>query len=123
MYVSELIEDFLEQHQVDKRTSFFSGLCMEELATNVILHGFTKNNDKHYCDIKVMIDPDGIVLRIRDNCPYFDIRERYNSLSEEDANASIGIRLIYAVAKDVKYINVLKTNTIIIRMCHGDGSG
>lgn len=114
--VSKQIEDFLEQHQVDKRTSFFSGLCMEELATNVILHGFTKNNDKHYCDIKVMIDPDGIVLRIRDNCPYFDIRERYNSLSEEDANASIGIRLIYAVAKDVKYINVLKTNTIIIQM-------
>lgn len=114
--VSKQIEEFLEQHQVDKRTSFFSGLCMEELATNVILHGFTKNNSKYYCDIKVMIDPDGIVLRIRDNCPYFDIRERYNSLSEEDANASIGIRLIYAVAKDVKYINVLKTNTIIIRM-------
>lgn len=114
--VSEQIEDFLKQHQVDERTSYFSGRCMEELATNVVEHGFTKDGKKHDCDIRVMIDPDGVVLRIRDNCPYFNIRERYDSLTKDDPDAGLGIRLAYAVAKDVTYINILKTNTLIIRM-------
>ena len=114
--VSERIESFCEQHQVDQRTSFFSGRCMEELATNVIVHGFSMDDKQHDCDIRVMIDPDGVTLRIRDNCPYFNIRERHDSLAENDMESSLGIRLVYALAKDVNYINILKTNTLIIRM-------
>lgn len=114
--VSERVEAFCEQHQVEKRTSYFSGLCMEELATNVIEHGFTEDDKKHYCEIRVMIDPEEVVLRIRDDCPYFNIRERYDSLVENDMESSLGIRLVYALAKDVSYINILKTNTLIIRM-------
>lgn len=114
--VSEKIEAFCSRHGVNERTSYFSGRCMEELATNVIEHGFTKDEKKHYCDIRVMIDKDAVTLRIRDNCRYFNIRERYDSLTENDAESGLGIRLVYAMAKDVTYINILKTNTLIIRM-------
>lgn len=114
--VSERVEAFCGQHQVNHRTAYFSGRCMEELATNVVEHGFTKDDKKHYCDIRVMLEPDEVVLRIRDDCPYFDIRERYDSLTEDDLSSSIGIRLVFAHAKEVNYINIFNTNTLIIRM-------
>ena len=114
--VSEKIESFFEEHGVDKRTSYFSGRCMEELAGNVIEHGFTKDDKKHMCDIRVMIDDDGVVMRIRDDCKYFDIRERYESLSADDVESGIGIRIVYEHAKEVKYVNVFNTNTLIIKM-------
>lgn len=114
--VSEQIETFLNRHQVDSRTSYFSALCMEELATNVIEHGFTKDTKKHYCDIRVMMEKEEVTLRIRDNCRYFNIRERYDSLTDDDMDSSVGIRLVYALAKDVSYLNIFNTNTLIIRM-------
>ncbi len=114
--VSEQISDFLLEHQIDKKTSIFSKLCIEELATNVIEHGFTKDEKKHYCDIRVMIEPDEVILRIRDDCPYFNIRERYDGLSKKDRRSGMGIRMVFSAAKDVNYISILKTNTLIIRM-------
>lgn len=114
--VSEKVESFFAEHGVDKRTSYFAGRCMEELAGNVVEHGFVKDDKPHNCDIRVMIDDDGVVMRIRDDCPYFNIRERYDSLSEDDMESGIGIRLVYAHAKEVNYINVFNTNTLIIKM-------
>lgn len=114
--VSESIEAFCDEHHVNKRKSYFSARCMEELAANIIEHGFTKDNKKHHCDIRVMIDPGEVVLRLRDDCPYFNIRERYDSLTDDDMDTNVGIRLVYALAKDVTYINVFNTNTLIIRI-------
>ncbi|MBQ0011366.1 MAG: hypothetical protein KBT07_01520 [Clostridiales bacterium] len=114
--VSEQIESFCIAHQVDKRQSFFSARCMEELSTNIILNGFTADDKKHHCDIRVMIDPDGVVLRLRDDCPYFNIRERYDSLAEDDIDAGVWIRMVFALAKDIRYINIFNTNTLVIRM-------
>lgn len=114
--VSERIEAFCRQHNADKRKGYFSARCMEELATNIIEHGFTMDDKKHHCDIRVMLEPDEVVLRLRDDCPYFNIRERYDSLSDDDMETGVGIRLVYALAKDVNYINIFNTNTLIIRM-------
>lgn len=114
--VSERIEAFCNQHGVDQRKAYFSARCMEELSTNIILNGFTRDDKKHHCDIRVMLDPDEVVLRLRDDCPYFNIRERYDSLAEDDIDAGVWIRMVFALAKDVNYINIFNTNTLIIRM-------
>ena len=114
--VSEQIEAFLRQRHVDQRKGYYSARCMEELATNIIEHGFTMDDKKHHCDIRVMIDPDEVVLRLRDDCPYFNVRERFDSLADDDVESNLGIRLVYALAKDVNYINIFNTNTLIIRM-------
>lgn len=113
--ISERIEYFCSAHGVDKRKSYFSARCMEELSTNVIERGFT-DDKKHHCDIRVMIAPDEVVLRLRDDCPYFNIRERYDALAEDDIDAGVWIRMVFALAKDVDYINIFNTNTLIIRM-------
>ena len=114
--VSERIEAFCEQHHADKRKGYYSARCMEELATNIVEHGFAMDDKQHYCDIRVMLEPDEVVLRLRDDCPYFNIRERYDSLVDDDLETNLGIRLVYALAKEVNYINIFNTNTLIIRM-------
>ena len=114
--VSERIESFCNAHQVEQRKSYFSARCMEELAANIILNGFTQDDKKHHCDIRIMIEPDEVVLRLRDDCPYFNIRERYDALAEDDMDAGVWIRMVFALAKDVNYINIFNTNTLIIRM-------
>lgn len=114
--LSDQIKSFCLVHQFDMQKSTFSALCMEELATNIILNGFTADDKKHHCDIRVMIDSDGVVFRLRDDCPYFNIRERYDSIAQDDFDAGLSIRMVFALAKDIKYINIFNTNTLIIRM-------
>ncbi len=114
--ISEQIESFCCERGVDRRKAYFSARCMEELTANIVLNGFKGDDKKHHCDIRVMIDPDEVTLRLRDDCPYFNIRERYDSLAEDDYDAGVWIRMVYALAKDVDYINIFNTNTLIIRM-------
>ena len=37
-------------------------------------------------------------------------------LAEDDIDAGVWIRMVFALAKDVQYINIFNTNTMIIRM-------
>lgn len=116
--VAERIEEFCGQHHVDRRKGYYSARCMEELAANVIERAFTADGKEHHCDIRVMIDQEcgEVLLRLRDDCPYYNIRERYDALAEDDIDAGVWIRLVFALAREVNYINIFNTNTLIIRM-------
>ena len=56
------------------------------------------------------------VLRLRDDCRRFDLREQAErwSLDPEHPEENIGIRLVLRVAKDIAYTNTMKTNNLII---------
>lgn len=114
--ISEQVYDYCKAHGVEHRRAYYSSLCIEELAGNVVEHGFTKDNKTHSCDIRVMMEDGDIVLRIRDDCRYFNIKERYEAMSSADTTANVGIRLVYGIAKDVSYVHLLDTNTLIIRV-------
>lgn len=55
---------------------YFAGLALEEMAGNVVSHGFSADNKKYFIDIRVVHKGDDIILRIRDNCIAFDPTER-----------------------------------------------
>ena len=50
-----------------------------------------------------MIEDGDIVLRIRDDCRYFNMKERYEVLKNKDKFSGIGIKLVYGIAKDINY--------------------
>ena len=53
--VSEAVIKFCRQHGMDRRKTFFSGLALEEMAGNVVSHGFRKDRKKnHSADIRVI---------------------------------------------------------------------
>ena len=65
----------------------------EEMAGNVVTHGFSDTGKKHAVDIRVVYKDNELTLRIRDNCKSFDPSEHAKSKDSEDVG-NIGIRLV-----------------------------
>ena len=94
-----------------------NALCLEEIAGNIVEHGFKLDRKPHYCDIRILIEQDHtICLRIRDDCKLFDMQEIYKALKKEDIAANVGIKIVYGMARDVSYFSLLKTNNVIIHI-------
>ena len=114
--VSRQVIEFCEKRGVDRRRSFLAGLCMEDMAGNIVTHGFGKDEKKHSVDIRVIHKGDEIILRLRDNCKAFDPAIRTKIMEQGDEGKNVGIRLVYSIAKDVSYQNLLGMNVLTIRI-------
>ena len=75
-----------------------AGLFLEEMAGNVVEHGFTKDDKKHTVDIRVVHKNEDVILRIKDDCVPFDPGERQK------------------MAESVQYQNILGLNVLTIRI-------
>ena len=116
MDVSRRVIAFCEEHGVDKRRSYLAGLCMEEMAGNVVGHGFTKDKKQHSVDIRVALKDEQIVLRIRDNCRAFNPADYARAMDPDDEGRNVGIRMVYRMAADVSYQNLLGMNVLTMRI-------
>ena len=66
--------------------------------------------------IRVLIVNGDLILRFRDSCRLFNIRERYETIDKNDVTKNIGIRMVMNIAKDVMYVSALNLNTTIIKL-------
>lgn len=114
--VSVKINDFCRERGIDDRRAFFSSLCMEEMAGNIVQHGFSKDSKEHSIDIRVVHKDENIILRIRDNCSAFDPSEYNRVMQDDDIGKNIGIRMVYSIAGKVDYQNLLGMNVLTIRL-------
>ena len=114
--VSRQIQDFCEEHGISKRSSYLAGLSMEELAGNIIDHGFSKDKHSHSVDVRVAKKENDVILRIKDDCVPFDPGERQKLTDNEDISKNIGLRMVFRMAKDIKYQNILGLNVLTIRI-------
>ena len=87
--ISRQISEFCRQRGIDGERSYLASLCMEEMAGNVVRHGFSKDNKRHSADIRVVHKGDEIILRIRDNCSAFNPSEYHKATSKNPVFASI----------------------------------
>ncbi len=116
MTVSKQITDFCDERGIDRRRAFFAGLCMEEMAGNVVIHGFKKDNKQHSVDIRVVHKNDKIILRLRDDCTSFNPSDRIKVMETDDMGKNVGIRLVYKIASDVRYQNLFGMNVLTMRI-------
>ncbi len=130
--ISYQIEEFCLSRGVDKRRAMLSGLAMEEMAGNVVTHGFRSDNKHHSADIRVTCKGDDVILRLRDNCAAFNPMDRMKLVNPEDMakNAGlrvlletakhveyhIGINLAFRISREVQYKNLLGLNVLMIRI-------
>jgi LytS/YehU family sensor histidine kinase len=89
---------------------------MEEMAGNIIDHGFVKDKKKHSVDVRVVHKGNEVILRLRDDCVPFDPGERSKMTGSEDPVKNIGIRMIYKMAKEVQYQNIFGLNVLTMRI-------
>ncbi|WP_026651612.1 MATE family efflux transporter [Butyrivibrio proteoclasticus] len=114
--VAEQVQEFCKKRGVDKRRSYLAGLSMEEMAGNIVEHGFTKDKKTHSVDIRVVHKDDDVILRLKDDCVPFDPRERQKITENDDPTKNMGIRMIFKVASDVQYQNILGLNFLTIKV-------
>ena len=113
--VSVRVIDFCRIREIDAKRAFFAGLAMEEMAGNVVEHGFTKGRKRpHSIDIRVIHRGDDVILRLRDDCVPFDPGKREQLLMPENREHNIGIQLVYRIAKKVTYQNLLGCNVLTV---------
>ena len=114
--IAEQVQKFCLERGVDERRAYLSGLSMEEMAGNIVDHGFTKDNKNHSVDVRVVHKGDDVILRIKDDCVPFDPGERQQLAEGEDITKNIGIRMVFKIANEVKYQNILGMNVLTIRI-------
>jgi two-component sensor histidine kinase len=100
------------------KTEMKAALCFEELAVNVIQFGFPKCKKEPCIDLRLVISEDELVMRLRDNCPMFDV-ERYIAQqikdSNDDGDPHLGLKMIASLSENIRYVHSLENNNVILR--------
>lgn len=116
--VSRQIQLFCRGHKIDRKTEMKAALCFEELAVNVIQFGFPKCKKEPCIDLRLVISEDELVIRLRDNCPMFDV-ERYIAQqikdSNDDGDPHLGLKMIASLSENIRYVHSLENNNVILR--------
>ena len=107
--------EFCKRQGMSERACMTAGVCVEELAGNVVKHGF-QNQKSGTVWVLATIQNKTLTLRIRDNCIRFDPKE-YLRLSVQDYTSEhIGIRLVAGLAESVEYQNMFGMNMLTIEV-------
>ncbi len=114
MLSSAQTQEFCENSGMGKRASYYSALCLEEIAGYVITHGFNADKKKHSLDSMVINKGSSIMLRIKDDCIPFNPLELCQISSGEGDFDSIGIQMINKIADDITYQNMLGLNVLTV---------
>ncbi len=110
---SGLVMDFCHQAGVDERRGYYAALCMEEMAANIVKHGFSDKKE-HTVDVRVVSKPEGLRLRIKDDCRAFNPREKLELIDPSDVTHNIGLRMVQHLSREMSYNNVLGLNVLTI---------
>lgn len=112
--VSRRVQNFCAEKGVDSRRSYYASLMVEEMAGNIVTHGFEKDRKRHSVDLRIAYKDENLILRIKDDCIPFDPSERRKIVDPEDITKNIGIRMVFSLAKDIQYQNILGMNALTI---------
>ena len=115
---SEQIMMFCKGHKIDRKTGFRAALCFEELAANIIEHGFPRCTKNPGIDLRLVYDPKELIIRMQDNCASFDVERQIAMAVDEGSqkpDEKLGLRIIGAMAANIKYVHTLETNNVILR--------
>lgn len=110
-------EEFCKERGISDRKAMYTALCIEEMANNIVSHGFREGKDNQI-DIRLVCKKDELIVRIRDNCVGFDPVKYYEMAKPdmEDPTKHIGIRMVFNMTKDVKYVNSLGLNCVTMKI-------
>ena len=113
MTASRRAEAFCREGGGSDRLASHLALCIEEMGSNIVNHGFTAGAQNHL-SIRLQHKNAAWTLRFRDDCTAFDPVQH---ISDDDAQDSVGIRLAMRMADEARYTYSMNLNnlTLILR--------
>jgi len=110
---SEKMRVFFLGKGVRARESMLVSLCTEEIAMNILAHGFTADHRKHTLEIRTVHKRDRLTLHFRDDCVLFD-PTAYAALHRSSGPDHIGLRMVMHMVDEAVYVNSLGLNTLFL---------
>ncbi len=114
LQLSVKVIDFCRKRQIEERKCNVAGLAIEEMAGNVVSHGFSEKQ-KHYVYVRV-IAKERLVICLRDDCKAFNPKLRLKQFTPDDITKNVGIRMIASMAEEMNYQCTGGINSLIIRV-------
>ena len=114
--ISRQAMDFCTAKGLEPRLGNLISLCIEEMTVNIVEHGFVKDNRPHQVDVRLVLQEDSRIIRIRDNCINFDPTVYLELHKTDDPGAHVGIRMVLAMVKDAYYVNTLGLNNLTLTL-------
>lgn len=114
--ISEEIHTFCRERNIDEKRAFSSSLALEEMAGNVVTHGFHLDDKKHHAFARAILKDGDVILCIKDDCKPFDPVTWRRIASPEDQTSNIGLRIVSKMAKSIDYQNIFGLNVLTIRV-------
>lgn len=108
--VAETAERFCIEHGQSELTGAHVALCVEEMAANTIIHGFSPKG-KNSLSVRIQDHDDRWIIRFRDDCRAFD--PLHYVFKKTDSPVS-GIRLMLSIADEVRYTYSMNLNNLMI---------
>ncbi|MBQ7463313.1 MAG: ATP-binding protein [Lachnospiraceae bacterium] len=123
MELSNRVWTFCKKHGLSGRRMYFSSLCTEELAGNIVTHGFA-DGKKHSIDIRVSYVNDEIMICFKDDGIPFNpeeaarLFESENAHSQNEATAfrNTGLQIVSRISRSMTYQNTFGLNILTIRV-------
>ena len=111
------VQAYCREHGIGGKTGTYAALCLEEIAGNIVNHGFGADRKHHHIEVRVVIKDCSVVLRIKDDCIPFNPKEWYDMVEPgKDPASNMGIHLVYGLAQEVNYQNLLGLNALTIKL-------
>ena len=109
--ISRSVGDFCEAHGTSARQKNCASLCVEELAGNIVRHGFG-DGKKHCIDIRVSCVKGDVMLSLKDDCRAFNPTEAEKLFDPDDKAHNIGLRIASGMTKRMSYQNTFGLNIL-----------
>jgi Na+-driven multidrug efflux pump/anti-sigma regulatory factor (Ser/Thr protein kinase) len=115
VFASGKISDFCEENTIPSNKIIHISLAIEEML--MMINEFSLHADRlEYSDLRLMIMPESIVLRIRNSGKHFNPVEYYYNIKDTEAGVdlTLGIGMILKIARTVEYRKSFGINNLII---------
>ncbi|MDL2246926.1 ATP-binding protein [Methanobrevibacter sp. OttesenSCG-928-K11] len=114
---SHEIHKFCLNNEFGERESYLIALSIEELAGNIIKHGFDKDNSKQFLDIRIIKTEDEIIFRLRDDGVKFNPLDYVEEIkNKENSDSALGIKLMMELVSNADYRYTIGTNNLTLHI-------
>jgi serine/threonine-protein kinase RsbW len=104
--LGRLVDQFGGEHGLPPETVFHINLALDELVTNVIVHGF-ENRDRHEIVVRLTLDDDRVLVEVEDDGVPFnplEVPPPVLDLNIEDRPiGGLGVHFVRSVMDAVEY--------------------
>ena len=115
--VSRQLRSFCQEHDCGRSLSYKLSLCAEEMGCGIIQEALRRAEaSRPFVSFIVLLHPDSVVMRITDNCPDQQLRDRALLWKPDDEHPErmIGIRMSMELSTDFQYTRLLNVNNTVI---------